>query len=240
MASGTGEVLKSPAENRTAHAVGAWKAVFNGKDLTGWHVEDTGRGMQGWSVEQGVVVARGQGFGTCNYLLTDSEYSDFALRLEFCLDKGSGSGLALRALLGDEMPLPTGGRIHDHPLLKLNESPGSEETGTTYWIRDARLHVRPDQSARLKPAGSWNLLEVEVKGRTMRVSINGKPILDTKLDPGALFPDGTGPGLNRIKGRIGLQKHTGTVRFRHIMVKDLSDAPGATASTSAKRRGIPR
>ena len=35
------------------------------------------------------------------------------------------------------------------------------------------------------------------------------------------------PGLNRTKGRIGLQKHTGTVRFRNIQVKELglSDGP---------------
>ena len=63
-------------------------------------------------------------------------------------------------------------------------------------------------------------MEVEARGHELRVSVNGKKILHTTVDPGARFPDGTIPALNRETGRIGLQKHTGTVRFRNLEIKD--------------------
>ena len=218
--------------------VAGFRPLFNGKDLSGWHVE--GGHAETWEVEPGgVIVARGQDWKTRNYLLTDREYTDFALRLEFNLDKGSGSGLAIRALPGDQMPMPNGNRIFDHPLFKLIGPLGREETGTTHWIL-AGMHVRPDRPAELMPAGSWNRLEVEVANQTMRPSINGRPVLDARLDPGAVFPDGTIPGLDRAKGHIGLQKHTGTARFRNIEIKEpdnpASGGAGAHGPERAQKR----
>ena len=75
-----------------------------------------------------------------------------------------------------------------------------------------------------------------MKGRSLRASVNGKIILDVTADACATFPDGSLPGLNRTKGRIGLQKHTGTVRFRNIQVKSL-DAP---VSLALARQESPR
>ena len=178
-----------------------------------------------WEVENGIIIARGQDFKTRSYLLTDRNYSDFVLRLEFSLEKGSGSGISVRAIPGDRMPLPSGNRSFDHPLFKLIESPGREETGTTHWIRDS-TYVKPDQLADLGPDGSWNRVEIQVKGHTMSASINGKPVLNTTLGPRASLPDGTVPALNRAAGRIGLQRHTGTVRFRNIEIKELNSTAG--------------
>ena len=121
---------------------------------------------------------------------------------------------------------------YDHPLLKLIDVPGGEETGTYFWLRDdpqGGMYVRPDQRADMKPAGSWNLLEVEVRGRSIRALVNGKLILNLTSAADARLPNGTLPGLNRSGGRLGLQQHTGIVRFRNIEIRDLSrtmaDAP---------------
>ncbi len=192
--------------------------LFNGNDLSGWKVE--GGEASKWWVENGVIVARGQNYSTRSYLLTDRDYSNFVLRLEFNLEKGCSSGLSVRAIPGDKMPLPNRTRIFDHPLFKLMDSRGREETGTTHWIRDG-MNVKPGQSAELNPYGSWNRVEIQVTGHTMSASVNGKPVLNTRLGPRVLFPDGTIPALNRATGRIGLQKHTGTIRFRKIEIKEL-------------------
>jgi hypothetical protein len=119
---------------------------------------------------------------------------------------------------------------YDHPQLKLVDSPrGREQTGSSFWLRtddSLGMYLKPDRSAVMNPAGSWNTLEVEVKGRSLRASVNGKPVLDMTSEAGATFPDGSLPGLNRVKGRIGLQKHTGKVRFRNIQIKELGTGEG--------------
>jgi serine/threonine protein kinase len=201
-------------------------SLFSGDNFAGWTV-DGGRG-EAWKADSGVIEARGQGYPTRNYLLTDRDYSDFILRLEFNLEKGAGSGIAIRARQGEQVPTQGGGRIVDHPLFKLIESPGREQTGTTHWVVNS-MNVSPDSTAALKPSGSWNLLELEVRGSTMRAWVNEKLVLDTTIVPTSRFPDGTVPGLNRNKGRIGLQRHTGTVRFRNIALKELAAAPNPVA-----------
>jgi hypothetical protein len=74
----------------------------------------------------------------------------------------------------------------------------------------------------MKPAGEWNQVFVEVRGHSVSRAINGKTIMRQKaLAAGARFPDGTISALDRARGRIGLQKHSGTVRFRKIQIREL-------------------
>ena len=54
------------------------------------------------------------------------------------------------------------------------------------------------------------------------MKVNGLQIVNSSIRRDVRFPDGTVPGLCREKGRIGLQKHTGTIRFRKIEVMELS------------------
>ena len=94
----------------SAQSPGAWKPLFNGKDLTGWTVAAT-RGRPGgggsggaasaaapasasspapaatpaasWKVEDGVLIGgQGQGRGT---LASDEQFKDFELELDFML-----------------------------------------------------------------------------------------------------------------------------------------------------------
>jgi hypothetical protein len=53
------------------------------------------------------------------------------------------------------------------------------------------------------------------------VSVNGSLVHTSSLDPAARLIDGSVPGLNRAKGRIGFQKHTGFVRYRNITIRAL-------------------
>jgi len=204
-----------------------FKSLFNGQDLTGWEVERGDPAL--WGVENGAIVGRSQDYRTRSFLLTDREYSDFVLRLDFNLDRGTGGAVSLRAMPGEEMPYKDGSHAYDHPMMKLIESFGQEETGTTHWLRAEDLggvYLKPGHPAEMNPAGSWNTLEIEVRGRSLRASVNGKPVLVTTSEAGVLSPDGSLPGLNRPKGRIGLQKHTGTVRFRNIQVQELTSGDG--------------
>src|SRR5437016_3032323 len=68
-----------------------FERLFNGKDLTGWHVNRKGN-MKVWGAENGILYVKGSGGG---WLMTDKEYGDFELRLEFKLAPKGNSGVAL-------------------------------------------------------------------------------------------------------------------------------------------------
>jgi hypothetical protein len=205
--------------------------LFNGKDLTGWLVD--GGDAKAWAATDGEIIAWGEDYRSRNYLLTDREYVDFRLRLEFNLSRGSAAGIALRALRGEKLPY-NGKPIFEHPLFKLVESRGREETGTTRWVLNT-TGVAPGQSAEMQPAGSWNRLEIELRDRTIRAWVNDKQVVSATLAAGARLEDGCIPALNRPRGRIGLQKHTGTVRFRNIEIKELPVAAAAAAADGPER-----
>src|SRR5215813_546148 len=70
----------------------SWKLLFNGKDLTGWHLRKPD-GPDGWKVENGVYVNT----PPSTDIQTDDEYYDFELHLEFKVSEGEGnSGVYMR------------------------------------------------------------------------------------------------------------------------------------------------
>jgi 3-keto-disaccharide hydrolase len=57
-------------------------------------------------------------------------------------------------------------------------------------------------------------------GRWLYVSVNGYRTLDVDLDDFAAQAESL-PGLNREKGRIGLQSWQGTVQYRNVQIRRL-------------------
>ena len=64
--------------------------LFNGKDLTGWKA--TGK-PNVWGAEDGVLYVAGGGGG---WLITEKDYANFELRLEYKMPKMGNSGVAIR------------------------------------------------------------------------------------------------------------------------------------------------
>ncbi len=184
--------------------------LFNGKDLDGWKVHN-GKSAS-WGADKGVLYVNGGGGG---WLMTEKEYGDFELRLEFKVPKGGNSGVALRApMKGD--PAFTGMEIQilDDPSYKgLKEW---QHTGSIYGVVAAKTGAA-------KLAGQWNSYRIVCKGRQVTVELNGEKIVDANLDD---YKSGTvdgraHPGLTRDKGHLGLQEHGGRVEFRNLFIKEL-------------------
>src|SRR5579862_8047356 len=82
---------------RSEEAPAGFTSLFNGKDLTGWKVMN-GK-MDVWGADNGLLFVDGRGGG---WLMTEKEYDNFELRLEFKVPKMGNSGVALRSpLMGD-------------------------------------------------------------------------------------------------------------------------------------------
>lgn len=184
-------------------------ALFNGKDTSGWKVH---RGKEkSWAAEKGLLFVNGGGGG---WLMTEKQYGDFELRMEFKVPKGGNSGVCLRAPMEGD-PAYTGMEIQ---IIDDVGYPGKlqkwQNSGSIYGI------VAPSKIAS-KPAGEWNSYRIVCKGRQVTIELNGEKIVDTNLDDHVEKYGKKHTGISRKAGHIGLQEHGGRVEFRNLYVKEL-------------------
>jgi Domain of Unknown Function (DUF1080) len=187
-------------------------ALFNGKDLTGWKVNEGGK-MEKWGADKdkGVLYVEGGGGG---WLMTEKEYSDFEIRLEFKMPKRGNSGVALRSpMKGDPAYVGMEIQLLDDEHEDYKKLMPYQYTGSIYGV------VPPSKRV-TKPAGEWQSIRIVAKGRQVMVEVNGTKVVDANLDEHKDQFD-KHPGLKADKGHLGLQSHDGRVEFRNLYVKAL-------------------
>lgn len=182
-------------------------ALFNGKDTTHW--KSTGNDKV-WGVEKGVIFVEKGGGG---YLMTEAEYGDFELQVEYKLSKGANSGIALRApLKGD--PAYQGMEIQ---LIDDAGWPGKlaewQHTGSIYHVVAAKKQAN-------KPIGEWNAIKITCKGSKVTVVLNGETLVDADLKEQKADRK-QHPGLENAKGHIGFQSYNTRVEFKNVFLKPL-------------------
>ena len=182
----------------------AWttpRAIFNGKDLTGW--EPIGNvDNNKWVARDGELVNDNpptpghRGPGAAN-LKTTEKFQDFKLHIEVNCPEGGNSGIYLRGRY--EVQVGTeGGKRPTH------------EMGAIY------SHYPPPASAELA-LGKWTSFDITLVGRRVTVLRDGKVYHDNVEIPGP-----TGGALDSNEGEPGpffLQgDHHGVIRYRNITV----------------------
>ena len=182
-----------PAQMTKSEAKQGFVALFNGKDLTGWHPRDEGRTP--WTAEDGMVV---MGHGGAD-LISDAKFGNFVIRCEYMIPKGGNSGLYLR------------GRYEIQVLDDFDtKKPDIHGDGSIYGL------IAPSEFAS-KPAGEWNTVEATLVGTNVTVVLNGVKIIDKQPIPGI-----TGAALDdkvNEPGPIMLQGDHGPVAYRNIRIK---------------------
>lgn len=192
-----------------------------------------------WEVKDGELWGTGK-YSTGNtgdkwigtWLLSEREYSDFILELEFKFKNGGkfgNGGVALRApLKGDPAYEGMELQITD-PQFEYSYFPkaGNDElTGALYLVAaPKKLMYR---------AGEWNDYRIEMRGPKVKVTLNGEIVQDIDLDSltkparkhgeGQEFLDAT-PGAQRPRrGHIGLQdlsENGEVLLFRNVKIAEL-------------------
>ncbi len=168
-------------------------SLFDGQSLTGWAAV----GEANWRVEQGAIVAAGDGDG---FLLSRGEYGDFRLTLEFWVDATTNSGVFIRC--SDR------GRIHPNDCYELNiwDLHPRQEARTGAIVFRAMPPL-----AHVETVGRWNRLEVTAIGAEIELAINGE--VTARLDDARLG-----------SGFIALQHaEQGVVKFRNIELTVMED-----------------
>jgi WD40 repeat protein/serine/threonine protein kinase len=216
----------TPPDNKAKNDAGrdkGFESLFNGKDLTGWTPDG---GSAAWSVKDGAIAANaghpdGAEWMAQTYLLSAREYNEFTLRFEFKrANETARSGVALRALPKD----PDADPDFPYQLTVMlgnyeDYAPGAR-TGALWWsqnnaIQPARLQLRQPE---LKP-GQWIKAEVDLHDQTLRFSVSGVEVQNTRLDQAAETLRNPAPGLRRNAGRIGFLSRADEVLFRNIEIQ---------------------
>jgi hypothetical protein len=181
--------------------------LFNGTDLTGWKV--LGGRMDRWQAKDGILFVEGSGGG---WLMTEQEYADFEVRLEYKMPRHGNSGVALRAPMQGN-PAYQGMEIQLLDDANWEGLRPAQHTGSIYDV------VPPSKDVN-KPFGEWQTMHITARGRHITVIHNGTVTVDADLDKYKKRAK-EHPGLLRTTGHLGLQSHDGRVEFRNLYVKRL-------------------
>lgn len=203
-----------------------WVSLFDGKTLNGWHVYNGGDINNHWSVEDGAMVFGGREEGTESNIVTDKEYTDFKLSIEWKISEGGNSGI-MWGVVEDEkygQPYLTGPEIQvlDNDKHSDGQYP-NHQAGALY-----DMITPPDDVA--KPVGEWNVCEILINHKTNegKVWLNGIltaefPVQGEEWD--TMVENSKFKGWEVFgkypTGKICLQDHGNIVSFRNIKIQEL-------------------
>ena len=181
-------------------------ALFNGKDLTGWHLHL--RGGKGdptkvFTVEDGLVKCAGRPPG---YMRTEKAYKNYKFVMEWRFTKAGNSGVLVH-MSGPDRVWP-----------KSIECQGMYRNQGDFWLiggteckehkgmKGRRVPKKGEHNE--KKIGEWNLYEIVCDGDTVRPYVNGK-----------LMNEGT--ECTVTSGKICIQSEGGVWEARKIVLEPL-------------------
>ncbi len=221
-------VLADDKEKALNTPPAGFKALFNGKDLSGWHgaihfpdrEKLTGEALEKkqkeadaaakelWSVQEGVLTMKPKRGVQGVNLATTKDHRDFELLVDWKIGKAGDSGIYLRG----------------QPQVQIWDSDNLAESLKADWgTGSGGLWNNPPGSKEKvplkkadKPVGEWNTFRIIVKDDKVTVYLNGTLVVDR------------GPLLNTWErkkpvpkeGPIELQFHGDPLWFRNIYIKE--------------------
>lgn len=207
-----------------------WTTLFDGESFDGWHMYNGGVVTEPWKLEDGAMVfypPEERPEGTSYNLVSDQEFTDFVLTLDWKIAEGGNSGI-FWAVKEDEkygQPYLTGPEIQ----VLDNERHPDAQNGDDRLAGALYDMVSPSKDV-TNPAGEWNTVELMINHKTNEghVVLNGTKIVEfpvqgtgwDELIADSKFADWEDFAAFTT-GKIGLQDHGDMVAFRNIKIKEL-------------------
>jgi hypothetical protein len=215
---------------------GDMKALFNGKDLTGWDGD-----ARLWSVKDGVLrgetTKENPAKGNTFIIWKDGTVKDFDLRLSFRMNAANNSGIQYRSKHITEGKVSNAWvvRGYQHELRNEKKFPNTssfiyDEGGKrgrmcqvgerAVWPADGKKDVKEtfvtqEGFDKLMKVDDWNDVVILAKGKNVKHYLNGQLVVD--------FTD-EDPKLALSEGVLALQLHAGApmwVEFKDIRLKQI-------------------
>lgn len=194
-----------------------WIDLFNGKNLKGWHLYNSDE-LPLWLVHDGIMFSTG-GNGD---IVTDSEFENFELEVEWRINQGGNSGIFYYVQEGKQYPAihvtgPEFQIIDDerHPNILKKQRTGSCSD------------VLPPIKLVSYPPGEWNYTKIIVNKGDVEHWLNEELVLSYSMDSKswkAAVEESKFSDLDYAKvrnGKIGLQDHGHPIYFKKIRIREL-------------------
>jgi hypothetical protein len=206
-----------------------WELLFDGKGINQWHTYGkTGVGAA-WKAQDGALyfdpAVRRSTSGSGGDIVTNKEYENFHLKLEWKVAPGANSGVIFY--------------VQEDPA----KFPNTYNSGPEMQVLDNELHADAKiikhragdlydlisvSKETVRPAGQWNQAEIISNKGKLDFHLNGEHVLSTtmwndawrQMIAGSKFKSMPGFGTF-TRGRIALQDHGDAVWFRNIRIKEL-------------------
>ena len=197
-------------------------ALFNGKDLAGWHVPDDRWKQDGiekwqdhWTIEKGILKTYTEAKAT-HWVTTDRKFKDFIFMIDCTLP------------LGEDTSGNSGIALHGKGFLQVDFGKNRKGSGSleTYSSPHGKYKDKPEIRAKGgspkrydKPPKQWNTMIIILRGNRVTTIVNGHTAVED-FELLEYEPDAEG-------GPIGIQKHTNShgwgrpMEFRNIFIKPL-------------------
>jgi hypothetical protein len=201
-------------------------SLFNGKDLTGWHVDvphldENPKADPTFIVREGLLVSLGQPNG---HLITDAKYKNYRLEVEYRFaGKPGNCGVLVHAstprALYEMFPKSIECQMnHQHagdfwciveditvPDMVERRGP-KEKWGITEGKNRRILNLTDDSE---KPVGQWNTMVIECFEDDIKVWVNGDLV-------------NHGTNCTAAEGQIALQAEGSEVEFRKLLLTPIT------------------
>lgn len=219
------------AAEETKATTGDWEVLFDGTSFDGWHEYRREGVTDNWKLEDGAMVlhqpAEKEEGELHHNLVTDKEYTDFVLSLEWKISEAGNSGVFWGVKEMDNLPeaYQTGPEIQ----VLDNEGHPDGKNGPTHQSGALYDMIGPKEDV-TKPVGEWNsfVITIDHKNNKGSIVLNGTetasfPVNDpewSEMVAKSKFANWKEFGKFPT-GKIGLQDHESDVAFRNIKIKEL-------------------
>ncbi len=206
-----------------------WDLLFDGTSLSGWHIYGgAALDESGWNVGNDAITfdpSREDGHD----LISDAEYANFHLSLEWKISEGGNSGIMFYVkedpqyqypwLTGPEMQVLDNGT--DSTTGHADAAYPKHRAGDLYDLISCYEEVA-------HPAGEWNHAEIIANNGALTFKLNETVVVETTLwdDEWNAMVEGSKfvafPDFGTFQtGRICLQDHGNKVWYRNVKIKQL-------------------
>ncbi len=198
-----------------------WRLLFDGETAVGWRGFKADRPPAGWRVVDGALTRVGQ----AGDIVTEGQFRDFELALEWKVAPGGNSGIFYRVSEAPELEWVW----QSGPEMQVLDDSRHQDGARPETSAGACYGLYPAPRGIVRPAGEWNQVRILVRGQHVEHWLNRRKVVEYELGS----PDWQ-ERVRRTKfaelprygrepsGHIALQDHGDWVAYRDIKIRVLS------------------
>lgn len=205
-----------------------WKLLFDGKTTTGWHTYLRDTVGSKWQVKDGALVfdptQPKEGGGD---IVTNEEFENFELNLEWKISKGGNSGIIF-----DVQEDPKYGATYlTGPEMQVLDNINADDNKKQNHLAGCLYDMSGDATvSKPVPVGGWNKVRLIQNKGHLTFYLNGVKTFEGQMGSDAWnemvanskFADKAFADFGKIaKGHIALQEHPGSSAWRNIKIRQL-------------------